>query len=85
MGTEIEGFRFRFPPALVVSIETFSAALLPIVKLHQRMDSAALLAESFLFSLYDDNRGLGVELADSVPPMIFPTTAEVRPAIVDQA
>lgn len=42
VGSEVEGFWFRLPPALVVTVETFPAASLHLIKLHQRMESTTL-------------------------------------------
>lgn len=85
VGSEVEGFWFRLPPALVVTVETFPAASLHLIKLPQRMESAALLAEPFLFTPDGDNRGLGVELTDSMASVILPAKTEVCLATLNQA
>lgn len=69
----------------VMAIQTFPTTSFSLIKFSQHVKPATLLAEPLLLAADDDDRRLGVPLADLVPPVILAAPAKVRSAPVDRA
>lgn len=77
--------RRTLPPPLIMPGQPAAAAPLAMIKLGDLMEPAALLAEALAESCNDNDRGLGVGLADFVSAVVALRLGEVGPAVLHLA